>query len=119
MRLRFTAMAVVAVAAAALALGTTESSASGIAQAALAVPHALPGQPEAPVVEVARRRYSGPVRRRSNTGRNVAIGVGAAILGGIIASEAARASPRNSCQRLDYDCSRGSRQACRSLYRYC
>lgn len=119
MKLRMTAVAVVAAAAAVFALGATESSASGIARTALSVPHALPGQPEAPVVEVARRRYSGPVRRRNNVGRNVAIGVGAAIVGGIIASEAARARPRNSCSRWDYDCSRGYRQACRNLDRYC
>ncbi len=74
----------------------------------------------------------GPVvvapRRRNNTGRNVAIGVGAAILGGIIASEAARANSRssggdyrggNSCRRWAFQCDDGSRWACRNLDRYC
>lgn len=117
MNSKLTAVAVAVAAAAVLAHGTTEGSAAGIARAAMSVPHALPAEPEAPVIEVARRRYSGPVRRR-NTGRNIAIGVGAAILGGIIASEAARANSR-SCSRWDYDCSRGSRQACRNFSRYC
>ncbi len=84
----------------------------------------------------ARRGGRGPVvvapRRRNNTGRNVAIGVGAAILGGIIASEAARANSRssgggyrggyrggNSCRRWALQCDDGSRWACRNLDRYC
>lgn len=72
-----------------------------------------------------RRGGGGPVyvapRRRSNTGRNVAIGVGAAIIGGIIASEAARASrgPSNDCRRWAYRCESGSSRACYNLDRYC
>ena len=65
---------------------------------------------------------AGP-RRRNNFGRNVAIGVGAAVIGGIIASEAARARPAyrggNSCARWDYQCSQGAGWACRNLNRYC
>ena len=58
-------------------------------------------------------------RRRNNTGRNIAIGAGALILGGIIASEAARSSGGNSCNRWSYQCNRGSGSACRNLDRYC
>ena len=70
---------------------------------------------------------AGP-RRRNNTGRNVAIGAGALILGGIIASQAAQSRPApvyrsygggNSCGRWDYRCSRGDGYACRQLNRYC
>lgn len=61
--------------------------------------------------------YSG---RRNNTGRNVAIGVGALVLGGIIASQAARAnSGGNSCSRWSYNCDRGSRSSCYNFDRYC
>ena len=57
---------------------------------------------------------------RRNTGRNVAIGVGALVLGGVIASQASRASSgRNSCGRWDYQCSRGVRSSCYNLDRYC
>jgi hypothetical protein len=71
-----------------------------------------------------RRGRPGPVyvapRRRNNVGRNVAIGVGAAIIGGIIASEAARAhrAPSN-CERWAYQCDAGSNRACYNLDRYC
>ena len=68
-----------------------------------------------------RTVFVGP-RRRNNVGRNVAIGVGAAIIGGIVASEAARASSGgggNSCRRWSYQCNDGSRWACRNLNRYC
>ena len=64
----------------------------------------------------------GPVvvtRRRNNTGRNIAIGVGAAVLGAAILSQSARARGGNSCGRLDWRCSRGERWACREFYRYC
>jgi hypothetical protein len=71
-----------------------------------------------------RRGRPGPVyvapRRRNNVGRNVAIGVGAAIIGGIIASEAARASRAPSdCERWAYRCDAGSNRACYNLDRYC
>ena len=60
-------------------------------------------------------------RRRNNTGRNVAIGAGALIIGGIIASEAARSrsSGGNSCGRWDYQCRRGVYSSCRNFDRYC
>ena len=58
-------------------------------------------------------------RRRNNFGRNVAIGVGAAVIGGIIASEAARARPVGNCSRWDYQCANGSGWACRQVSRYC
>jgi hypothetical protein len=57
--------------------------------------------------------------RRNNTGRNVAIGAGALILGGIIASQAASAGGGNSCGRWNYRCNRGDGFACRQLNRYC
>jgi hypothetical protein len=57
--------------------------------------------------------------RRRNVGRNVAIGVGAAVLGAAILSQGARASGGNSCRRWAYDCDYGSRQACRNFNRYC
>ncbi len=57
---------------------------------------------------------------RRNTGRNVAIGVGALVLGGVIASQASRASSgRNSCGRWNYQCNRGVRSSCYNLDRYC
>ena len=59
---------------------------------------------------------------RNNTGRNIAIGVGAAVIGGIIASEAARASNSgrgNSCRRWNYQCNQGIGSSCRNLDRYC
>lgn len=73
------------------------------------------------------RGRGGPVivagpRRRNNFGRNVAIGVGAAVVGGIIANEVYRSRPAyggNSCGRWDYQCSRGAGWACRNLDRYC
>lgn len=69
-------------------------------------------------------------RRRNNTGRNIAIGVGAAVIGGIIASEAARANPRrsqrssgeygpNTCRRWNYQCSDGYRPSCIKFNTYC
>lgn len=57
--------------------------------------------------------------RRNNFGRNVAIGTGALILGGIIASQAAGAGGGNSCGRWNYRCNNGDGYACRQLNRYC
>lgn len=61
--------------------------------------------------------------RRRNVGRNVAIGVGALVVGGIIASEAARANSRRSgggnCRSWAYRCDQGAGWACRNLDRYC
>lgn len=65
------------------------------------------------------RSFSGP-RRRNNFGRNVAIGVGAAVIGAAILSQSARAQGGgNSCGRWEYRCSRGEGWACRNLDRYC
>ena len=61
---------------------------------------------------------AGP-RRRNNTGRNVAIGLGAAVLGAAILSQGARAQGGNSCGRWNYQCNRGAGWACRNLDRYC
>lgn len=59
-------------------------------------------------------------RRGRNFNRNVAIGVGALVLGGIIASQSARASGGgNSCGRWNYQCNNGAGWACRNLDRYC
>lgn len=59
-------------------------------------------------------------RRRGNVGRNVAIGVGAAIIGGIIANQAVQARPSGgNCRSWSYRCSNGSGWACRQLDRYC
>jgi hypothetical protein len=41
-------------------------------------------------------RYRGSSRFRGNSGRNIGLGIGAAIIGGIILSEAARAEHRQS-----------------------
>lgn len=62
------------------------------------------------------RGYYAP--RRGNVGRNVAIGVGAAVIGGIIANQAYRSSG-NSCGRWNYLCNNGEGWACRNVYRYC
>ena len=73
--------------------------------------------------QVRGRGRGGPVfvgpRRRNNTGRNIAIGAGALILGGIIASQAASAGGGNSCGRWNYRCNRGDGFACRQFNRYC
>ncbi len=59
-------------------------------------------------------------RRRNNFGRNVAIGVGAAVVGGIIANEVYRSRPSGgNCRSWSYSCSNGSGWACRQLDRYC
>lgn len=60
-------------------------------------------------------------RRRNNTGRNIAIGVGAAVLGAAILSQGARASGGggNSCGRWAFRCDRGEGWACRNYNRYC
>lgn len=58
-------------------------------------------------------------RRRGNVGRNIAIGVGAAVVGGIIANEVYRSRGGNSCSRWNYQCNRGAGWACRNLDRYC
>lgn len=59
-------------------------------------------------------------RRRNNVGRNIAIGVGAAVIGGMIASEVARARPSGgSCNRWAWQCDNGQGWACRNFDRYC
>lgn len=58
-------------------------------------------------------------RRRGNFGRNAAIGIGAAVIGGIIVNEAVRSRGGNSCSRWNYQCNNGSGSACRNLDRYC
>jgi hypothetical protein len=75
---------------------------------------------------VVRRGGGGPVfvapRRRNNTGRNVAIGVGAAILGAAILSQGAQArrgGGGGECRRWSYMCDDGARWACRNYARYC
>ncbi len=74
------------------------------------------------VVVVPRLAYrSGPYRSygggyaRSNRGRNVAIGVGAAIVGGVIANEVYRSSGGYSCAALERRCDDGQEWACRRL----
>jgi hypothetical protein len=56
---------------------------------------------------------------RRNFGRNVGIGVGAAVLGGIIANEAYRSRGGGNCRSWSYQCNNGSGYACRQLDRYC
>lgn len=57
---------------------------------------------------------------RRHFGRNVAIGVGAAVLGGIIVNEAYRSrGGGGNCRSWSYSCSNGSGWACRQLDRYC
>lgn len=56
--------------------------------------------------------------RSSNLDRNIAIGVGAAVIGGIIASQAARANSGGesmSCRSLERRCDDGQNWACRRL----
>lgn len=66
------------------------------------------------------RAFVGVPRRRNNVGRNVAIGIGAAVLGAAILSQGARASGGgNSCSRLAFRCDRGEGWACRSFNRNC
>ncbi len=58
-----------------------------------------------------------PIHRHSNSGRNVAIGA-AAVIGTIIAVEAARANSsgdRMSCRALENRCDDGQNWACRRL----
>lgn len=57
---------------------------------------------------------------RRNFGRNVGIGVGAAVLGGIIANQAYRSGGGGgNCRSWSYQCSNGSGYACRNFDRYC
>lgn len=72
----------------------------------------------------ARRGRGGSVvvvqpRRRNNVGRNVAIGVGAAVLGAAVVSQGARAQGGSSCRRWAFMCDDGARWACRNYFRYC
>lgn len=112
-----------ALALAAALSAASPSQANGVGRASTLVPIASSvTEAQGMVVHVASRRgrsyYVAP-RRRNNFGRNVAIGVGAAVIGGILLNEAARAQPANSCSRWSYQCDRGSSSACRSLDRYC
>lgn len=64
---------------------------------------------------VAPRAYSGHSHGyRSHRGRNIAIGVGTAIVGGIIANEVYR-SGGYSCASLERRCDAGNDWACRQL----
>jgi hypothetical protein len=58
-----------------------------------------------------------PGHRHSNTGRNVGIGIGAVVIGTIIASEVARANSGSgmSCRALERRCDDGQNWACRRL----
>jgi hypothetical protein len=60
-------------------------------------------------------------RRGSRSGRNAAIGIGigAAFLGAIIASEAARADAQRTCQRWLAQCDAGRNWACRRFDENC
>jgi hypothetical protein len=67
---------------------------------------------------------SGP--RRSNTGRNIGIGIAAGVLGAIILNQAANANERGggdegglSCRQLDRRCDDGQDWACRKFARRC
>ena len=59
--------------------------------------------------------------RSNNNARNIGLGVGAVIIGGVIASEAARANGYSyrgnglSCRQLERRCDDGSNWACRQL----
>ena len=62
--------------------------------------------------------------RGNNVGRNIGLGVAAVVIGGIVASEAARANGYNSysyrgnglsCRQLERRCDDGSNWACRQL----
>lgn len=64
------------------------------------------------------RSFGGGGRGR-NFGRNVGIGVGAAVLGGIIANEAYRSRGGGNCRSWSYQCNNGSGYACRNFDRYC
>jgi hypothetical protein len=66
--------------------------------------------------------------RRSNTGRNLAVGIAAGVLGAIILNQAARAGERDhggddegglSCRQLDRRCDDGQEWACRKFARRC
>lgn len=69
------------------------------------------------------RSFGGRGPRRGNFGRNVAIGVGAALVGGIIANEVYRSGGGggggNSCSRWNWRCNNGEGWACRQFDRYC
>jgi len=58
------------------------------------------------------------LKKHNNTGRNIAIGATAVIIGSAIASQAARASYRGdgmSCRALEIRCDDGANWACRRL----
>ncbi|MEQ1713058.1 MAG: hypothetical protein ABL908_16875 [Hyphomicrobium sp.] len=55
--------------------------------------------------------------KKNHTGRNIAIGVGAALATGIILNEAARAEGRSSVRR--YDSEDGHDRTCRRWRRLC
>jgi hypothetical protein len=84
---------------------------------------------KAPVVVQPQRSYSSgrPTgqhsghQNRSNTGRNIAVGVAAGVVGAIILNEAAKASGgydgEYSCESLERRCDNGQDWACRRLDR--
>lgn len=117
----------VAAALGALVLMTAPGHANVVSRASAIAPQAhatAAGETDASVIKISKKKYyyNNAPRRRNNTGRNVALGVGAVVLGSIIASQASRAQGSgrgNSCGRLDYQCSRGSYSACRQFDRYC
>ena len=67
------------------------------------------------------RYYGGGSRR--NYGRNVGIGVGALVLGGIIANQSYKSYGYgyggSNCSRWSYQCNRGSSNSCYNYERYC
>ncbi len=98
-----------------LALGATPSLANDASLGAASA------QTVTTVVEAGYVTTQGRRRRGRNFNRNVGIGVGALVLGGIIASQSSRASGYggNSCRRWSYQCDQGAGWACRNFNRNC